>query len=203
MKEMVKNALILFAITVIAGGILGAVYQVTKEPIQAAEEQARLDAYREVFQDAEKFYELPMKENDGILEEGGYTEADIDSVLEATDFKGNILGYVVVLTSHEGYAGDIKIAAGITEDGTLNGISILEIAETPGLGMEAESVLKPQFAGKKVEKFEYTKTGASSENQIDAISGATRTTNAVTNGVNAALYYMKNCEIKEGGAGNE
>lgn len=46
---------------------------------------------------------------------------------------------------------------------------------------------KGQFAGKNVEKFEYTKTGATEDNQIDVISGATITTNAMVNGVNAGL----------------
>ena len=83
----------------------------------------------------------------------------------------------------------------------MNGMSILDIAETAGLGMRAEDVLKPQFAGKQVEKFEYTKSGATSEDQIDAISGATITTNAVTNGVNAGLYYFQT-ELR-GGSENE
>jgi len=58
--------------------------------------------------------------------------------------------------------------------------------------MEAESVLKPQYAGKNVTQFVVTKTGAASDEQIDAISGATITSNAVTNGVNAGLYYFQN-----------
>ena len=63
--------------------------------------------------------------------------------------------------------------------------------------MRAEEVLKPQFADKNVEQFTYTKNGAVSESEIDAISGATITTNAVTNGVNACLYYFQT-ELKGG-----
>jgi electron transport complex protein RnfG len=99
---------------------------------------------------------------------------------------------VLTVTSHEGYGGDIQFTMGITNDGVLNGISILSISETAGLGMRADEVLKPQFAGKSAEKYEYTKTGAVSDSQIDAISGATITTNAVVNGVNAGLYYFQN-----------
>ena len=77
---------------------------------------------------------------------------------------------------------------GVADDGTLNGISILSISETAGLGMKADTdEFKNQFADKNVEKFEYTKNGATEDNQIDAISGATITTNAMTNGVNAGL----------------
>lgn len=46
---------------------------------------------------------------------------------------------------------------------------------------------KSQFADKNVEKFEYTKNGATEDSQIDALSGATITTNAMVNGVNAGL----------------
>ncbi|MBS7303423.1 MAG: RnfABCDGE type electron transport complex subunit G [Lachnospiraceae bacterium] len=200
MKEMLKNAGILIAITVIAGFILGAVYQITKEPIAQAEEKAAMEAYKEVFADASDFTETEVSAK-SVLAEGGYGATDIDKVLEAKGTDGTLLGYVLVITNHEGYGGDIQFTLGISADGTTNGISILSISETPGLGMEAENVLKPQFAGKNVEQFIYTKTGAVSEEQIDAISGATITTNAVTNGVNAGLYYFRT--VLEGGMADE
>lgn len=204
MKEMIKNAAILLAITVVAGGVLGTVYEITKDPIAAAEEKAQMEAYQEVFKDAQNFDEISISEDDSTLANGGHLSSDVNSFIEAKDSEGNLLGYVVVVTNHEGYGGDIQMAVGISLDGTTNGISILAIAETPGLGMEAESVLKPQFTNKKADQFEYTKTGASSENQIDAISGATVTTNSVTNGVNAALYYFQENGMKEeGGVVNE
>lgn len=200
MKEMLKNAGILIAITVIAGFILGAVYQITKEPIAQAEEKAAMEAYKEVFADASDFTETEVSA-ESVLAEGGYGATDIDKVLEAKGTDGTLLGYVLVITNHEGYGGDIQFTLGISADGTTNGISILSISETPGLGMEAENVLKPQFAGKKASQFIYTKTGAVSEEQVDAISGATITTNAVTNGVNAGLYYFQT--VLEGGMADE
>ena len=199
MKEMLKNAGILLAITVIAGFVLGAVYQITKGPIAQAEEAAAMEAYKEVFTDASDFTEIEV--DAGALTSGGITGSDINKVLEAKGADGSVLGYVFVITNHEGYAGDIQFTMGVSMDGTTNGISILAISETPGLGMEAENVLKPQFAGKKTAQFTYTKTGAVSEEQIDAISGATITTNAVTNGVNAGLYYFQN--VLGGGMANE
>ena len=199
MKEMLKNAGILLAITVIAGFILGAVYQITKGPIAEAEAAAAMEAYKEVFADASDFVEVEIKAE--ALAEGGITGTDINKVMEAKDADGSVLGYVFVITNHEGYAGDIQFTMGVSNDGITNGISILAISETPGLGMEAENVLKPQFAGKNAAQFNYTKTGAVSEDQIDAISGATITTNAVTNGVNAGLYYFQN--VLGGGMADE
>ena len=204
MKSMLKDALVLFLITLISGLILGLVYELTKEPIARQEEKERVQAMQEVFPDAAQ-----CEEQEGCVEEaaqevltaGGYDGCSINSVSSAVAEDGQALGYVITVTTHEGYSGDIQFTLGIRNDGTLNGISILSISETAGLGMRAEEVLVPQFAGKKAENFTYTKSGASAENEIDAISSATVTTSAVTDGVNAGLYYFRTA--LKGGSGNE
>lgn len=204
MKEMIKNAAILFAITVIAGFILGLVYQNTKGLIVEREEQDQKDACMEVFQNASDFEEIADCFTDAdrqAFDNNGFAGERIDDAVKALSENGEILGYVLTVTTSEGYGGDIQFTIGIQNDGTVNGISILSISETAGLGMQAEDVLKPQFANKKAEQFEYTKTGAMADNQIDAISGATITTNAVTNGVNAGLYYFQT--VLGGGNTNE
>lgn len=192
MKNMIKDAAVLFVITVAAGLILGFVYQITKEPIALAEEKAANEAYAEVFPGASSFEEREATDpsGDGIWQEQ-YQSVKIDKALEAKDGSGTLLGYVLTVTSREGYGGDITFTMGIRLDGTLNGISILSISETAGLGMKAEAVLKPQFENKNVSQFTYTKSGAVSDDQIDAISGATITTNAVTTAVNGGLYYFQ------------
>lgn len=194
MKSMWKDAAILFVITLIAGLLLGGVYQITKDPIAKQEALALEKACREVFADAASF-EVPesfdAKSAEAVLKEGGYTGQTIDGYQTAIGADGAVAGYVITVTTHEGYGGDIQYTMGVNMDGSLNGISLLSISETPGLGMQAQEVLVPQFAGKKAYPFEYTKTGALAENQIDAISGATVTTEAVTGGVNAGLYYFK------------
>lgn len=205
MKNMIKDAAILLIITLFSGLILGLVYQITKEPIALAEEKAAKEAYAEVFSAASDFemLELTAAEDDEWSAEwanAGFEGVDIVNVLAALSEDGSQLGYVLTVTSHEGYGGDITFTMGITDDGTLNGISILSISETAGLGMKAESVLKPQFANKNVASFTYTKTGAVNDSQIDAISGATITTNAVTTAVNGGLYYF---QTQLGGNGNE
>ena len=196
MKNMLKDAAVLLLITLVAGLALGFVYQITKGPIALAEEKAAKEAYAEVFSAASDFAEEEMVWPEdatwqGAWNENGFEAVDIENSLRALGTDGSLLGYVLTVTSHEGYGGDITFTMGIALDGTLNGVSILSISETAGLGMKAESVLKPQFTNKKVPSFTYTKQGATSDSQIDAISGATITTNAFTNAVNGGLYYFQ------------
>lgn len=120
-KGMIKDASILLLITVVAGLILGFVYQITKEPIAAAEEKAAKAAYQEVFPDAAGFsdkLELAVPEGDSTWEQN-YVGVDLDNALMATDAEGGCLGYVLTMTSHEGYGGDITFTMGIQNDGTL------------------------------------------------------------------------------------
>lgn len=205
MKNMLKDTLILFLITLIAGCALGVVYEVTKEPIANQEIKSQNAACQEVFPDAAQFEEKTAEGTDEILSQLGFEQVSIEKVLLAKDDSENTMGVVLTVTDHEGYGGDIQFMMGIRADGTLNGISILSISETPGLGMKAEEVLKPQFANKKVEQFTYTKSGSMSDSEIDAISGATITTNAVTNGVNAGLSYFEQeyGQSMKGGSSNE
>ena len=198
MKCMLKDAFVLLLITLIAGLALGFVYNLTKEPIRIQQEKAIQKACQAVFAQAEKFDVVdytpsPMLVN--RLKEEGVT---IGTVFEAKDGNGNSLGYVVESTSSEGYGGKITLYAGITKDGILNGISILSIAETPGLGMNAQSVLVPQFENVPSTVFTYTKNGSTSESEIDAISGATITTKAIVSAVNGAVAVVKEDLMKGG-----
>lgn len=201
MKGMIKDALILFAITLIAGLMLGVVNDITKEPIAQQEQKAKNEACQNVFAAADSFEAQELADSaqiEQVLTDAGISGADIDELMAAKDASGALLGYVITVTDHEGYGGDIQFSMGITNEGTLNGISLLSISETAGLGMRAGEVLVPQFADKNVSKFTYTKTGATADSEIDAISGATITTNAVVDGVNAGLAYFD--KILKGGS---
>ena len=190
-KQMIRDSLILFAITLIAGLLLGGVYAITKNPIAKTQEDKKNEAYQAVFTDAAEFTEVTdAADAQQILADAGYTKDRIDEVKAAMDADGNILGYVMTITSSEAYGGELQLAMGIRMDGTVNGISFLSVSETIGLGMEAKKPeFQEQFAGKQVEQFVYSKTGAAADNEIDALSGATITTNAVTNAVNAGICY--------------
>jgi electron transport complex protein RnfG len=200
-KVMLKEAGILFIITLISGLALGFVNELTKGRIAEQEAQAQSDACKAVFADASEFNEISFALSDDLSVKLSENGVSTGKIYEAVDAAGNALGYVVESASSEGYGGTIDLYLGIRNDGTLNGVSILEISETVGLGMQAEEVLVPQFAEKNVSQFTYTKTGHTSDSEIDAISGATITTKAVTNAVNGGLEVF--AELSKGGNVNE
>ncbi len=204
MKKIMKNTAILTAITLVAGMLLGFVYEITKGPIEVAQENAKQEAYKKVLPEA-SLYEsddsFDSNYANQVLKEAGLLKNEISEVAIAKDEEGSSCGYIITAVSKEGYGGDIVISVGIQQDGTVKGIEMLKIAETAGLGMKAsEDAFKDQFKDQQVSYFQYTKSGESGEGMIDALSGATITTNAVTNAVNAALVYFQNLT---GGAVNE
>ena len=98
---------------------------------------------------------------------------------------GDTIGYVFK-TSAKGYGGDIDLMVGIDTSGKVTGVSILSISETAGLGMNAknESFIN-QYIGKSG-TIGVSKNGAS-DTEIQALTGATITSKAVTSAVNTAL----------------
>ena len=202
-SSFLKNCVALLVITLVAGLALSAVNEITKEPIAKAEETARLEAYETVFPDAE--FETPQ-DLDALLEGGqaaiesvGLTGCTVSDILYANDANGERIGYVVAAVSPNGYGGDISVAVGIdAKTSTITGFSVLSNSETAGLGARCtEDEFVSQFAGKDATSIEYVKGGGAAGNQIDAISGATVTTNAVTEAVNSALAVYGNV-LKEG-----
>lgn len=209
MKGLVKDTLIIFLITLVAGGVLGFVYELTKSPIEEQKIAKQAAACAEVFKEADAngelqevekltFESVPVNEDVlNLVAENNDIKATVNEVYEARTANGTVYGRVISVTSKEGYGGDIRFYMGVTNDGRLKGISILEIHETPGLGMRASEVLVPQFRDVTGPEFTVTKNGATSESQIDAITSATITSKAVTRGVNFGMAYAN--ALTEGG----
>lgn len=193
-----KDAMILCAITLVAGACLGGVYEMTKAPIAAANLAAKEGAFRSVLPDAASF---ELNDIADVLAAGneeiaglGYGKVTVDEAATALDASGAPAGYVVTATSNDGFGGAVTVSVGILADGTVNGIEFLALTETAGLGMNADTPeFKGQYAGKKADSFTVVKGGASADNEIDALGGATITSNAVTGAVNAAVYFANNC----------
>ncbi len=194
-NKIIHDAVILTVITLIAGFLLGLVHDITLEPIAKANYDKEQTAYRNVFADAASFEEYAEFDVDAATKtaaDAGYANDLVEGAQVALDDAGNTLGYVITVTSTEGSQANITLSMGITVNGDLNGYATTSISETPGLGSKvADADFKSQFEGKNVEAFEVTKTGASADNQIDALSGATISSRAVTNAVNAGLAYFR------------
>ena len=193
-KQIVHDALILTAFTLVLGLILGVVYGITKKPIDEANAAATREAYQAVFADAEDFTPQDYDKDaaNKMVADAGYSDT-IDDVETAVDKNGNPLGYVITVTAKDGSQGSITFSVGICNDGTVNGYSITDIGETPGLGMKAEEEdFFSQFQNKKVDQFTVVKQAPSSDEEIEAITGSTITSKAMANGCNAALYYFQN-----------
>ena len=177
-NKIVKLALVLFLICAVTAGVLGVVNALTEERIDAIVHAKEYAAYAAV-----------------LASDSGYTEVEfdkeqfpsVDSIMASND--GN--GYVVTST-FSGAQGSITMACGVSSEFTCTGISIIEHSETSGLGAVAASSssagesFRAQFVGQG-EDIALAKAGG----EIEAISGATITSTAVTNATATSIAAVK------------
>lgn len=177
MKNFVKLAGTLFIITFIAAALLGGVNAITKDRIAAAALEKRDNAMQALLSEADSF------------------TAVADNIFEGAS-GGEVVGYCVNTVS-AGYGGDISIMVGIKLDASIAGIEILSNSETAGLGANCtKDEFKSQFRGLEF-PVTVVKGAAAGSDQISAITGATITSRAVVDGVNAAYKALA-----EAGIGN-
>lgn len=175
MKEISALTIKLLLICAVVAALLASVNKLTAPVIEANSQKSFEAAMSEVLPDSGTFEELnteAFKESTGIT---------LNSIYKAE--KG---GYVASVICSEGYGGDISIMVGINKDLTVNQAKIMSMSETPGLGAKAST---PEFIGQysgKEKGIEVVKT-APEGNDIQAISGATISSKAVTKAVNAAI----------------
>ncbi|MDE7243354.1 MAG: RnfABCDGE type electron transport complex subunit D [Oscillospiraceae bacterium] len=201
-KGVPKSAIVLCVITLLAGVCLSGVYSMTKDTIAEQQMAANLASYQAVCPGAETFeYDSGLTAAVDAL--GGevygtdYGRVYINEIVVGTDSAGNAAGYVISATSADGVEGNITISVGLTADGTVSGIAFTELNETPGLGsLVGEEAFSGQFTDVKTDSFVLNKSGGSTaDNEIDSVSGASISSQAVVNAVNAALdFYAANAE---------
>lgn len=181
MNNIAKLGATLFAICAVAALALGATNNVTAPIIEQRNIQANDEARKIVLSQAKEFKRM----EDTIFKNTEVKDL-IAEVYEGTN-GSEVVGYTVK-TIPKGYGGQIELIVGISKDGNITGINIGSMSETPGLGSKAaDSGFKDQFSGKKVQELKLIKGNTSGEDEIQAISGATITSTAVTTGVNAAI----------------
>ena len=125
-----------------------------------------------------------------------FGKTGVDEIMEAKDDSGKTVGYVATAYSDEGYGGKVRISVGYDlEKKTVTKIEVLEANETPGLGAKISTDWNLQFEkGEAGKLFDVVKRKAEKPDEIEAISGATISSRAVTYAVDTALLAF------EGGA---
>lgn len=198
--SFVKDALVLTVITLIAGLLLGGVYGLTKDQIEAIKNASTIASYQQVMAadeyDDETYastLETALADGTVAADNGG---AELLSVVAAKDASGAEIGYIVKAQA-AGYGGSVVVVIGVDSDLKVTGISFPEtLPETAGLGQRAlEPEFYEQFAGKGT-ALSVKKGGGAGDSEIDAISGATITSTAVVNSTNAATEFVQNYIVK-------
>lgn len=181
MNNIAKLGATLFAICAVAALALGFTNKITAPIIEERNIQANNEARQIVLPDATDF----KKMDDSVFSQTSVKDL-VGEVYEGLN-GSDLVGYTIK-TLPKGYGGQIELIVGISADGTITGINIGSMSETPGLGSKAaEPAFKDQFNNKPTEELSLVKGKVSSDTDIQAISGATITSTAVTSGVNAAI----------------
>ena len=198
-KKIPAAAIALCVITLIAGVALSGVYKMTEGKIAEQQLAAKAASYREVCPDAAEFtYDdaLTAKVDalNGEVYGTDFGKAYINEVIVGKDTSGKVAGYVISASSGDGMEGEITMSVGMAADGTVTGISFTVLNETAGLGsLVGEDAFKGQFNGVKTDKFTLFKSGGASDpGEINGVSGATISSSAVVNAVNAAVDFFEN-----------
>jgi len=178
MKEMLRITITLVIIFVAAGMIMASVFSKTAPIMAEAQKREKEEALKRLMPDADSIIEAGKWEP--LHKHAEYYEAK----------KGNdVIGYIAS-TYGKGYSSYISILVAVDPSMRVRKISILSHGETPGLGDEIEQeYFKKRFEGKSIEQLEVVKVEGT--DRVQAISGATISSRAVTNGVREAVKLLK------------
>jgi len=156
----------------ISGAIIAATYFITAPVAVKSAAKIKTDAMKSLVSDAQKF--------DPVKNKADWFTAEKD---------GKIIAYVVPAES-KGYGGAIKMLVSVTPKGKIIDYDILVSKETPGLGDNAsKKPFESQFEGKKVADLVVVKD-ATKVNNIQAMTGATISSRAVTKGIKEAVEQV-------------
>ena len=169
-KDMMKPTIVLLVICLVAAAALAGTYQFTKPMIDAINAKMAAEARMEVLSTADNFEQMDVELKDGVSE-----------VYKATNGAG-----VVITSASKGFGGLVTVMTGFNAEGVITGIKVTDASqETPGLGSKATlPAYTDQFAGASAIAFGEASGDAT---RIDGVSGATYTSTAVFNAVDAAV----------------
>jgi electron transport complex protein RnfG len=182
MNETVKLALILFLITAISATVLAVSNDITAPKIAEADALKDENAKREILPDGEEFKPL----DEGKLKAIQSSHSNISEIYEAYS-SGHIVGYTIKMTTN-GYGGEIEFMIGVSTEGRIMGINILNHGETPGLGANiTKAYFTNSFKNKSTDGEITASKEPSGDTEVQALTSATRSTDAILDGVNTAL----------------
>jgi len=194
MREIIKPALILFAVCVITTIALAGIKLATQSTIDARAAQELETAKKDVLPAAAKFVELPAASVQTAAHGNEFLET-IKAVYVGTDASGKFVGSVYNITSRGYDAAGVKLTVGIDNNGRIVDIKVVEQLETPGLGskvLDPVGSYMPQYKNKVVNgPINLVKTVPAKAEDIQAIAGATITSRAVSRAVEGALEFSK------------
>ncbi len=179
-NNFVKLAGVLFIIGAVSAGVLAWLNDVTSERIALNDAMASMDpAILEAVMPGSAVFK---DEDADLVETIKGSNSKFINLLTAVDASGNELGKVVrTLSTVKGYNGDMELYVGFTPDGQISGVSVISHAETEGVGSK---VTLPDFTGQFIGKDGGNKI---SFNDVDAVTGATYSTESFLSAVNNAI----------------
>ena len=191
-SSMTNMVLVLTGVAVITGCILAYVNHITSGPIEVQKAKTLADGIKSVMGSEE----LSVSKTDTVKQNDNGKELTY-VIYQTQDGQKNDLGAAVESTS-SGFGGDLKILVGFDPKGNILGYTLLEHAETPGLGAKADKWFqkgeKGDIIGKSPEKpLVVTKDGG----EVDAITASTITSRAFLKAVNNAYAAFKATPIDE------
>ena len=199
---MIKDAIILCLITLVLGAVLAGVYAITKDPIDQAQAKTNNEACEKVVASGDS-----VQDNDTAKVDAAADYLSKHNLANAEVAEGETLatwvevkevhptsngGNVYLVDAKKGYGGAVSFALGVDAEGKVTGISITAQSETAGLGANCVNEdWQAGFAGKVLpsdpSQNMYNKEAAT-DSQVQALSGATVTSRAVTNAVKGVLF---------------
>ena len=179
--------LTLFVVTLVSAGLLGSVYELTKEPIRLAELKKKNEAIQVV---VPGFDNEPSQEVEKLFVDG-------DTLYFYTARKGDeILGTAVETFTNKGFSGEFKLMVGFAPDGSIIDIAVIKHKETPGLGDKMEkgkSDFSVQFMGQHPDEFNLAVK--KDRGDVDAITASTISSRAYCEAVQRAYDALKSTSL--------
>ena len=196
-SSLLNMVLVLTAVAVVMGGVLSYVNHLTEGPINEQKEKALADGIKAVMvcDDLVVAKTDEVKQNDDKGKELTYI------IYQVQDAQGKDLGAAVQSTTM-GFGGDLKVLVGFDREGNILGYTLLEHAETPGLGAKADKWFQKGEKGDIIGKSPAEPLAVSKDGgQVDAITASTITSRAFLLAVNNAYKAYKNTPMADAATG--